>query len=196
MRETLRVGGPVWAHSNDYSPTLSIGQAIGQVSWSTAVDLPAVAAASGQSGHRGHCLDLRPQVVEALGRMRRAGPRWVRGASEPAGPRGTSGQCRRTRIAGQRPFTLSTSDREAARRWVRIPPPDTKAAQSRSSAGRLSGHAVWSRHSGQWSGLRPRSRVRWNSRPQAPQVRTSTSGWLDPPALGRGDRSCGLSFAR
>src|SRR4029450_1786377 len=31
---------------------LSIGQAIGQVSWSTAVGLPAVAAESGQSGHR------------------------------------------------------------------------------------------------------------------------------------------------
>jgi hypothetical protein len=41
-----------WAHSDDYSPTLSIGQAIGQVSWSTAVGLPAVAAASGQSDHR------------------------------------------------------------------------------------------------------------------------------------------------
>jgi hypothetical protein len=32
--------------------SVTIGQAIGQVRWSTAVDLPAVAAASGQSGHR------------------------------------------------------------------------------------------------------------------------------------------------
>ena len=35
---------------------------------------------------------------------------------------GTSGQRRRISIAGQRPSTATTSNGQAARRWVRIPP--------------------------------------------------------------------------
>jgi hypothetical protein len=50
---------------------------------------------------------------------------------------GTSGQRRQISIASQRAFTVSTSDGEAARRWVRIPPPDPKAAQVGDRAGRL-----------------------------------------------------------
>jgi hypothetical protein len=65
-----------WAHSDDYSPTLSIGQAIGQVSWSTAVGLPAVAAASGQSDHR-----RSPPGSPAAGSRRRI-PRHKRSAGK------------------------------------------------------------------------------------------------------------------
>jgi hypothetical protein len=90
MRETLRVGGPVWTHSDDYSPTLSIGQAIGQVSWSTVIGLSAVAAESGQSGHRRLPPDSpeppSSRLKRSAGKMRRAGPCWVREASDPAGP--------------------------------------------------------------------------------------------------------------
>jgi hypothetical protein len=52
MCETLRVGGPLWAHSDVYMPKCEDRSSRGQVSWSTAVDLPAVAAESGQFGHR------------------------------------------------------------------------------------------------------------------------------------------------
>jgi hypothetical protein len=48
---------------------------------------------------------------------------------------------------------------------------------------------------GQWSGLRPRMRIRWNSRLQLLQTRTSTSGWSGLTTLGRGGRGCGFSFA-
>jgi hypothetical protein len=44
---------------------------------------------------------------------------------------GTSGQRRRIRIAGQRPLIVSTSDSEAARRWVRIPPDGCRAPPGR-----------------------------------------------------------------
>jgi hypothetical protein len=56
--------------------SVTLGQVVGQVRWSTVVDLPVVAAASGQSGHRRSPagqpapvgrLDLCLQVVEALG---------------------------------------------------------------------------------------------------------------------------------
>jgi hypothetical protein len=74
--------------------------------------------------------------------MRRASPtiqrsddaaRWSRRlAGSALGPHGirnrwsslvTSGQRRRISSAGQRPFTASTLESGAARRWVRIPPP-------------------------------------------------------------------------
>jgi hypothetical protein len=95
--------------------SVTIGQAIGQVRWSTAVDLPAVAAASGQSGHRSHCLDLCLQVVEALGRdvlrWSALGP-W--GIGNRWSPAGTSGQCRRTRIAGHRPVNRFDQGRRSS----------------------------------------------------------------------------------
>jgi hypothetical protein len=89
--ETLRVGEPnLGTLPTCTCRSVTIGQAIGQVSWSPAVDLPAVAAASGQFGHRG----LPPGSPEPapigtsgqLARTGRPGPRWVREASEPAGP--------------------------------------------------------------------------------------------------------------
>jgi hypothetical protein len=52
------------------------------------------------------------------------------------------------------------------------------------------------RHSGQWSGFRPRTRVRWNSRPQLAQTSVSISGWCSSETLGREGRGLGWSFAR
>jgi hypothetical protein len=131
-RETLRVGGPVWAHSDDYSPTLSIGQAIGQVSWSPVLhhqwSLPNPVNPAGGD----HRWLARPTLGAAFpSRHERPAGKYVSrwSALGPWGignrwfSAGTSGQRRRISIAGQRPFTVSTLDGEAARRWVRIPPP-------------------------------------------------------------------------
>jgi hypothetical protein len=76
--ETLRVGSPVWAHSDNYMLNCQEGQAIRQVGWSTAVDLPAVDAASGQSGHR-----RSPSGSPAAGSRRRI-PRHKRSAGKDA----------------------------------------------------------------------------------------------------------------
>jgi hypothetical protein len=54
------------------------------------------------------------------------GPHGIRNRWSSAG---TSGQRRRTSIAGERPFTVTTLDGEAARRWVRIPPRQAAADQ-------------------------------------------------------------------
>jgi hypothetical protein len=79
------------AHSDDYSPTLSIGQAIGQVSWSTAVGLPAVAAASGQSGHRRLLAGSRPRLAASISASRWS-RRWARVTATPMRPaRGRGG---------------------------------------------------------------------------------------------------------
>ena len=51
MRETLRVGGPCWAHSDDYMPERDDRSSHGQVGRSAAVYLSAVARGIGQSGH-------------------------------------------------------------------------------------------------------------------------------------------------
>jgi hypothetical protein len=86
-----RVGGPIWAHSDDYSPTLSIGQAIGQVSWSTAVGLSAVAAASGQSGHRRSPPASRLRLAASISASR-SSRRWARVTATPMRPaRGRGG---------------------------------------------------------------------------------------------------------
>ena len=61
---------------------------------------------------------------------RSAGPCWVRAASGTAGSSaGTSGQCRRTSIAGHRPFTASTSDGRIAWCRVRTPPPQPPSSR-------------------------------------------------------------------
>jgi hypothetical protein len=111
---------------------LSIGQAIGQVSWSTAVGLPAVAAASGQSDHR-----RSPPGSPAAGSRRRI-PRHKRSAGKDAsrwsalgrwsiGNRwssaGTNGQPRYDESAGQRPIGAPTSNAEESSAWVRTPHP-------------------------------------------------------------------------
>jgi hypothetical protein len=116
------------AHSDDYSPTLSIGQAIGQVSRSTAVGLPAVAAASGQSGHRRLAPDSpKPPSLSAQAVGWQDASRWSALGPRSIGPRrsstGTNGQPRYGRIAGQAPIGALASGGEGRRRWVRIPPP-------------------------------------------------------------------------
>ena len=120
---------PCFGHTpTSTARTLSIGQAIGQVSWSTAVALPAVAAASGQFGHRRLPPDspeppsLSAQAVgwQDASRWSVLGPRSIGNRWSPAG---TNGQPRYDRIAGQASIGAPTSDGEGSRRWVRIPPP-------------------------------------------------------------------------
>jgi hypothetical protein len=174
-----------------------------QISWSTAIDLqrslwhpvnpvtegrrparppPAPGAASlGTNGR--------------LAGMRGAGPHWVRTPSETAGPQRAPtvnlgmAESQVRRVSALQPRTAQEAgpgfESHLRTRGCSQTPPSRKGH----------GHAVWSRHSGHRSGFRPRSRVRWNSRPQLAQVRTSTSGCCGPTALGREVRGCGLSFA-
>jgi hypothetical protein len=60
------------------------------------------------------------------------GPHGIRNRWSSAG---TSGHHRRISIAGQRPITIATLDREAARRWVRIPPDGGRVCTSTNETG-------------------------------------------------------------
>jgi hypothetical protein len=68
-----------------------------------------------------------PELADGASQARGSSSSWSVLGPHGVGNRwssaGTSGQRRRISIAGQRPFTVSTSAGEAARRWVRIPPP-------------------------------------------------------------------------
>jgi hypothetical protein len=70
---------------------------------------------------------------------------------------GTSGQRQRITIAGQRPFTVSTSDSEAARRWVRLPPPPPQRAAVSASLTGDGGDAVVGGETGDQTGQESRS---------------------------------------
>jgi hypothetical protein len=68
-----------------------------------------------------------------------AGPRWVRGASETAGPRRAQAVSvgeRESQVTG--PSTASTRAAEAARDWVRIPPPSAWTGPYRTRLGEAS----------------------------------------------------------
>jgi hypothetical protein len=94
---------PCFGHTpTSTARTLSIGQAIGQVSWSTAVALPAVAAASGQFGHRRLPPDSpEPPSLSAQAVGWQDASRWSVLGPRSIGPRrsatGTSGHGRRAK---------------------------------------------------------------------------------------------------
>jgi hypothetical protein len=56
-------------------------------------------------------------------------------------------------------------------------------------------HLASLRHCGQWSGFRPRTRTRWNSRPQPTHLSTSTCDGAGLVTFGRAGRRCGWSLA-
>jgi hypothetical protein len=77
--------------------------------------LPAQLSSPGRPGTRGNSrLDSPFLTWSALG-PHSISNRWSLA--------GTSGHCRRVRIAGQRPSAAPTSDGEGSCAWVRIPPP-------------------------------------------------------------------------
>jgi hypothetical protein len=117
----------------------------------------------------------RPALPRPAGRtdsLVRAGYAWHR---EPLVVRGHERSRPASRIAGQQASTPKTVASVAGRGRVRIPSPDHGGADPAFAKGGLEScclvAAFW-----QWSGFRPRTRVRWKSRPQLAQVRTSTSG--------------------
>jgi hypothetical protein len=61
-----------------------------------------------------------PCLIKMWSRWSAPGPH---GISNHWSSTGTNGQPRLISIAGHKPFTVTTSDGEAARRWVRIPLP-------------------------------------------------------------------------
>jgi hypothetical protein len=121
-----------WAHSDDYSPTLSIGQAIGQVSWSTAVGLPAVAAESGQPGHRMLPPDSpEPPSLSAQAVGWQDASRWSALGPRSIGPRrsatGTSGHGRRAKPQVTQPIAVRPRAGESGAAEFESPRPRSQA---------------------------------------------------------------------
>ncbi len=111
---------------------LSIGQAIGQVSWSTAVGLPAVAAESGQSGHRRLPPDSpEPPSLSAQAVGWQDASRWSVLGPRSLGPRrsatGTSGHGRRAKSQVTQPIAVRPRAGESGAAEFESPRPRPQA---------------------------------------------------------------------
>jgi hypothetical protein len=133
MRETLRVGGPVWAHSDIYMPKSDNRSSHRQGSWSTAVTCQRLfphPVNPATEDHRSGSPAASSRRRIPFRQKRSAGKdasRWSALGPHGIGNRwsstGTSGHGRQVRIAGHGAVTAPTSHGEAAWRRVRAPPP-------------------------------------------------------------------------